>query len=129
MKKKKELTAQCFEKWAEYAPAVASAHKVVEIAWSPVDIETHNICMKRGSIKHGAYLTLQMGYNRPCPECSSYRTPLKGFYVGGASVHPGGMVILGPGYNVAKVVCEDLAVEWKWSDAPGIKEARERGYL
>ncbi|GBD02745.1 Phytoene desaturase (lycopene-forming) [bacterium HR19] len=126
---KKEVAKKCFEFWAEYSPDIAESTVIVEISWSPLDIENHTLTMKRGSIKHGAYTSLQMGYNRPSPECSSYRTPIEGFYLGGASTHPGGMVILGPGYNVAKVVCEDLGGEWKWEEIPSIKEAKQRGYL
>lgn len=126
---KKEFAKKCFEFWAEYSPDIAESNVIVEISWSPKDIESHTLTMKRGSIKHGAYTSLQMGYNRPNPECSSYRTPIKGFYVGGASVHPGGMVILGPGYNVARVVCEDLGADWKWGELESIKEAKQRGYL
>jgi hypothetical protein len=54
---------------------------------------------------------------------------LRVFMFAGASVHPGGMVILGPGYNCAKVVCEDLGVDFKWEEHPTVKEAKKRGYL
>lgn len=126
---KKEFAEKCFELWQEYSPDLAESNVIVEISWSPKDIEAHTLTMKRGSIKHGAYTSLQMGYNRPNPECSSYRTPIDGFYVGGASTHPGGMVIFGPGYNVARIVCQDLGVDWKWEELESIKEARRRGYL
>jgi phytoene dehydrogenase-like protein len=126
---KKEVAKKAFEFWASYSPDISESSIIVEISWTPFDIENHTLTMKRGSIKHGAYTSLQMGYNRPSPDCSSYRTPIEGFYVAGASVHPGGMVILGPGYNCAKVVCEDLGVEFKWEEHPTIKEAKKRGYL
>jgi phytoene dehydrogenase-like protein len=84
--------------------------------------------MKRGSIKHGAYTSLQMGYNRPVPECSAYRTPIEGLYVGGASVHPGGMITMGPGYNAARTVAEDLGAPL-WEEPEMVRAARERGYL
>ena len=127
--KKKDFAKRCFDVWCEYSPDIGESRVIVELSWSPLDIERHTLTMRRGSIKHGAYTSLQMGYNRPCPECSSYRTPVKGFYVAGASVHPGGMVILGGGYNVARVVCEDLGVEWKWGEPDFVKEAKSRGYL
>jgi phytoene dehydrogenase-like protein len=117
------------ERWGEYCPALREGSIIVEIAWSPQDIEEHNAAMKRGSIKHGAYLPLQMGYNRPGPECSSYGTPIPGLYLGGASTHPGGMVILGGGYNSARKVCEDLGVPFPANLPPMISKAIERGYL
>ncbi len=120
---------KAFELWCRYAPNLRDSNIRAWVNWSPLDIEKHLPTMKRGSIKHGAYTTLQMAYNRPCPECSSYRTPIRGFYVAGASTHPGGMVILGSGYNAAKVVCEDLGLSVFWGEPEMIKKARERGYF
>jgi phytoene dehydrogenase-like protein len=126
---KKEFAKKCFDLWCEYSPDIAESNVIVEIAWSPKDIEQHTLTMKKGSIKHGRYSSLQMGYNRPSPECSSSVTPIKNFYLGGASMHPGGMVILGPGYIAAKKLCEDLGIEWKFGEPEMIKRAREKGYL
>ena len=129
VQKKKEIAKKSFELWAEYSPDIAESNIIVEISWTPLDIENHTLTMKRGSIKHGAYTSLQMGYNRPSPDCSSYRTPIRGFYIGGASTHPGGMVILGAGYNSARVVCHDLGADWKWEEPEHVREAKQRGYL
>lgn len=85
--------------------------------------------MKRGSIKHGAYISTQMGYFRPNDLCSTYRTPIKGLYVGGASVYPGGMVILGFGYNAAKVIAEDLKLNVWWKPPEYVSKAVEKGYI
>ncbi|MBI3181055.1 MAG: NAD(P)/FAD-dependent oxidoreductase [Myxococcales bacterium] len=115
--------------WASYAPNLKDANVRVSVAWSPKDIETHLPTMKRGSIKHGSYTSLQMGHNRPFPECSSYRTPLEGLYVAGASVHPGGMVILGPGYNAARVVALDLGLNVWWREPEMVQRARQAGFL
>jgi phytoene dehydrogenase-like protein len=75
---------------------------------TPVDIEAKLTTMKRGSIKHGAYNTLQMGYLRPNDLCSQSATPIPGLFVGGASMYPGGMVLGGPGYIASRVVGEFL---------------------
>jgi len=121
-------TQQCLEFWARYAPNITRARSRTRIAWSPHDIAAHLPTMKRGSIKHGAYTSLQMGYNRPLPECSGYRTPIPGLYLGGSSTHPGGMVILGAGYNSARVVAEDIGASFP--DEPEmVRRARERGYF
>ena len=71
---------------------------------TPLDIEAKLTTMKRGSIKHGAYTPLQMGYLRPNDLCSRSETPIPGLFVGGASMYPGGMVLGGPGYIAAGVV-------------------------
>jgi phytoene dehydrogenase-like protein len=75
---------------------------------TPLDIEARLTTMKRGSIKHGAYTTLQMGYLRPNDLCSQSQTPIPGLFLGGASMYPGGMVLGGPGYIAAQVVGEFL---------------------
>jgi phytoene dehydrogenase-like protein len=79
---------------------------------TPKTIEQRLPNMVRGSIKHGDYNPLQMGYNRPNTECSSSRTPIPGLYLCGASVFPGGMIIGGPGYIAAQIVCQDTAVKF-----------------
>lgn len=120
---------KCIQAWGRYAPNILKANTRVRIPWSPLDIEREIPSMKRGAIKHGAYLTLQMGYNRPSPDCSGYRTPIRGLYVAGASVHPGGMVILGPGYNAARVVAADLGLKGMPPEDATIAQARSKGYL
>ncbi len=78
---------------------------------TPVDIEQKLTTMKHGSIKHGAYSILQLGYLRPNDLCSHSETPIPGLFIGGASLYPGGMVLGGPGYIAAQVVGEHLGSE------------------
>lgn len=75
---------------------------------TPVDIEEKLTTMKRGSIKHGAYTPLQMGYLRPNDLCSRSETPIPGLFLGGASMYPGGMILGGPGHLAAEVVADFL---------------------
>lgn len=126
---KQEYADRCFEKWQEYAPNLREAKVLFNFVYSPLDVERRLATMQGGSIKHGAYTSIQMGYLRPSEDCSSYRTPIRGLYVAGASVYPGGMVILGPGYNAAKVVAEDLGTEVWWTAPDYVVRAREKGYL
>jgi len=79
--------------------------------YTPLDIEAKLTTMARGSIKHGAYTPLQMGFLRPNDQCSRSETPVPGLFLGGASMYPGGMVLGGPGYLAAGVVGEHLGFE------------------
>ncbi len=124
----REFAEQRYDFWCRYAPNLKQAQSRVRITWTPRDIETHLPTMRRGSIKHGAYTSLQMGYNRPLPECSGYRTPIAGLYLAGSSVHPGGMVTMGAGYNAARVVARDIGAELL-PEPEMVRQARERGYL
>ncbi len=115
--------------WQEYAPNLAQAKVILRYAYPPTYIEQKLVNMVRGSFKHGAYISIQMGYFRPNIDCSSYRTPIKNLYLGGASTYPGGMVLLANGYNVAGVVAEDLALNRWWAEPDFVKEAHEKGLV
>jgi len=110
--------------------ANADKIKIVEAyAESPLDTERRFRTMGRGGIKHGAYSVLQMGVYRPNDLCSRYRTPIRGLYVGGSSVYPGGMITAGPGYNVANIVADDLGLKKWWTPPDYIMKAKEKGYI
>lgn len=126
---KQEYSDQCLEAWKEYAPNLNDALVLFDFQYSPVDIERRLADMKRGSFKQGAYTMFQMGYLRPNDQCSQYRTPLDGLYVGGASAYPGGMILFGSGYNAAKVVAEDLGLDVWWSPPDYVLKAQEKGYI
>ncbi len=115
--------------WAEYAPNLAEATVVRDYVNTPAYIEAKLPNMVRGSIKHGAYVTTQMLSNRPNIDCSSHRTPIEDLYMAGASVWPGGMVLLAGGYNAAGVVADDLGLERWWSEPDFVVEARAKGLV
>jgi phytoene dehydrogenase-like protein len=81
---------------------------VLRREYPPTHIEAKLTTMAHGSIKHGAYNPVQMGYFRPNDHCSQVQTPIPGLYVAGASVYPGGMILGGPGYLGANVVSDRL---------------------
>jgi phytoene dehydrogenase-like protein len=117
------------EAWSEYAPNLADATIVRQYVNHPKHIEAKLPNMKRGSIKHGAYVPTQMLSNRPNADCSSYRTPIENLYLAGASVWPGGMILLGGGYNAAGVVADDLGLDRWWSEPGYVVEARKKGLV
>ncbi len=104
-----------------------------KIKWTaittPADIQNKFANMVKGGYKQGAYHPLQMGYLRPNQDCSQNRTPIKGLYVGGASVYPGGMVLFGPGYNCANSIAEDFEIDKWWKEPDMVTRARENGYI
>ena len=61
----------------------------------------------RGNVMHVEMSLDQMFFFRPLPELASYRTPVRGLYLTGASMHPGGGVFGASGYNTARVVLSD----------------------
>jgi len=107
-----------------------SRDKILETYMTtPVDIQNKFVNMVKGGYKQGAYHPLQMGYLRPNQDCSHYTTPIKNFYVGGASVAPGGMIIWGPGYNCANTIAQEHGIEKWWKEPEMVATAREEGYI
>jgi len=124
-----ELGRQCLETLRKYAPNMNEETILEKRVFTPQGIEDKFPDMVQGSYKQGGYLPLQMGFQRPNDECSQYRTPVKNLYLGGASTHPGGCVIWGPGYLAAETVAEDLNVKKWWPESDIVKKAREKGVL
>ena len=50
----------------------------------------------------------QLFFQRPVSGYADYRTPLKGLYICGSSMHPGGGVSGIPGYNAAREIMKDM---------------------
>ena len=73
----------CLATLARYAD-VETAAVVLRRENTPLDIEQRLVTMHRGSYKHGAYTSLQLGYLRPNDQCSCNETPIEGLFVGGA---------------------------------------------
>ncbi|MBU1054886.1 MAG: NAD(P)/FAD-dependent oxidoreductase [Proteobacteria bacterium] len=128
--REKEITEKFMDMWASYSTNFKSAYMDVHTSTtSPLDVERRFATMKRGSFKHGAYTAFQLGSNRPNPLCSSYRTPIPGLYVNGASTYPGGMILGACGYVAASAIVEDLGMGKWWSDPDCVIQAREKGLL
>ena len=115
---KADIEAKVMETWGQYATNLNGNNLIMKASESPLDIERRIPCMKNGSIKHGEYNPLQMGYFRPNDLCSKTNTPIEGLYVCGASTYPGGLIIGGPGYIAANKIAEDMGVTkwWQYSD-------------
>lgn len=88
-----------------YAPNMRG--KIIDrFIQSPLDLE-RRLGLLRGNVMHVEMSFDQMFFFRPIPELASYRTPVRGLYLTGASMHPGGGVFGASGYNTARVVLKD----------------------
>ncbi len=120
--RKQEIEDRVMTTWSGYAANANGDNLIMKSSETPADIERRIPCMKHGSIKHGEYNPLQMGYFRPNDMCSRTSTPIEGLYVCGASTYPGGLVIGGPGYIAANKIAEDMGVQKWWSYSERIKK-------
>lgn len=117
----KQLEEAALAKWQRVAPNFTRDKMRIIRHETPVDIEIRFPNMRRGSVKHGDYNPLQLGFFRPNPECSSSATPIAGLYLCGASTYPGALITGGPGYNAANKVAEDLGVKKWWTPPPHVQ--------
>ncbi len=74
---------------------------------NPAQTESDNPSLVDGDLGGGTYELDQQLLFRPAPELCRHRTPLKGLYVTGASVHPGGSVHGMGGRSAARALLAD----------------------
>jgi phytoene dehydrogenase-like protein len=74
---------------------------------STLDLETI-YGLTESDIFHGRHDLDQLFSLRPHPKAAQYRTPIRGLYLCGSGVHPGGGVSGAPGHNAARRVIADL---------------------
>jgi len=109
-----ETAEKMLEKFREYAPNVTKDNILGRFAYSPKDIEEYLPDMVSGDICQGKICPEQLGYNRPWPGMSGYRTFIDRLYLCGAAAHPGGHATGAPGYNAANAIAEDLGIAKWW---------------
>jgi len=96
---------KCYDLVCQYAPNM-KGKMIDRYIQTPDRIEElHGLL--RGNVMHLEMSLDQMFFFRPLPEMASYRTPLKGLYLTGASTHPGGGVFGASGRSAAQVVIQD----------------------
>ena len=88
-----------------YAPNMPDS-VLARAVLTPLDLETR-FGITEGNIFHGDLSLAQMFHMRPLPDCSQYRTPIRGLYLCGAGTHPGGGVTGAPGHNAARMILKD----------------------
>lgn len=93
------------EELCEYAPNLKD-HILDRAIITPLDLEREYL-ITGGNIFHGQMFLDQLFSARPLSSLSSYRTPIRGYYLCGVGMHPGGGVMGASGHNAAKVMLAD----------------------
>lgn len=112
-----------------YAPGITEAVTETYLK-SPVDLQEENGLI-RGHLMHLDMALDQLFMFRPLPELANYRTPIRGLYLTGASMHPGGGVSGAPGKNTATIILRDLAARrsHRWARPLGLAVGGAAGAL
>jgi beta-carotene ketolase (CrtO type) len=92
----------------KFAPNMTDDNIISMYIESPVDI--YDRCGLWGGSGFD-HLMHQMGWFRPNPELSHYKTPIRGLHITGPGTHPGGSVRLSNGYNTAQQVLKDFGMK------------------
>lgn len=99
------------------APGFAGSVEAVHVQ-TPVDLE-RELGLLRGNVMHVEMELDALFSLRPLPELAGHRTPVPGFYLTGASTHPGGGVSGASGRSAAGVVLADArSAGWAASRLP-----------
>jgi phytoene dehydrogenase-like protein len=91
---------------SQYAPRLSAAVVKQELL-SPLDFEQMHGCPE-GQLYHAALGLDQTLWMRPTPDLAHYRTPIRGLYLCGPGMHPGGGILGAAGANAARVIVSDL---------------------
>ncbi len=94
---------------AQYAPNVAEPGYVIgQLNETPLYLE-RELGLLQGNVMHLEMSVDQMFMLRPALSMGTYRGPVKGLYLTGASTHPGGGIMGAAGRNAAAAVLHDLS--------------------
>jgi phytoene dehydrogenase-like protein len=103
---KENFRKTVFSTIEKYAPDFSSDVIEAQVLVAP-DIE-RILNMPNGHIFHGELSPDQLFFQRPVSGYADYRTPIRGLYVCGSSMHPGGGVSGIPGHNAAREILKDI---------------------
>lgn len=88
-----------------FAPGFSNDIIAEDLLIAP-DIEAR-VNLPQGHIFHGELSADQLFFQRPVSGYADYRTPIRGLYICGSSMHPGGGVSGIPGHNAAREILRD----------------------
>lgn len=101
-----EVCDSMIDTFEQYAPGTRG--KIVgQLFQHPEWLERH-LGLYRGNVMHLEMSIDQMFAARPFLGAGSYRSPIQGLYLTGASTHPGGGIMGASGRNAARVLLKDL---------------------
>lgn len=103
-----EFEREIIKQWQIYAPNMRRDNVIACRIYTPYDIQCMHPNMHEGSIACGDMIISQMDRFRPTPELSSYRTPIKNFYLCSSATHNGVGTGRGCSYNCFQVICKDF---------------------
>jgi len=102
---------EIIKQWQIYAPNMKEDNVIASRIYTPYDIFKLHPNMHEGSIACGDMIISQLDRFRPIPEMSSYRTPIKNFYLCSSATHNGVGTGRGCSYNCFQIICKDFGLQ------------------
>ncbi len=117
LRMKKEIEMKFVKEWGKYAPNVNEENFIAAWIATPDDVVNRNPCMPQGGWGGLDAHYECSGRNRPMPELSSQRTPIKNYYMTGMCMHPAHGIGRGQSYNCYKLIAQDFNLKYKpWEE-------------
>jgi phytoene dehydrogenase-like protein len=111
--RKEQQALRQLERVRRVAPSLTDDAILATLIKAPEDIEASNRHMIHGTFHGGDRGPAQTGGQRPAPGWGQHRMPIRGLYQTGGTTHPGGSITGAPGRNAARVLLEDLGLNWE----------------
>lgn len=108
---KEQFKKNIFKQIEAFAPGFSDDVIKAQLLLAP-DIEA-NVGLPMGHIFQGELSPDQLFFQRPISGYADYRTPIKGLYICGSSMHPGGGVSGIPGHNAAREILIDQGMKMR----------------
>lgn len=102
-----DVADRMIDQFETYAPGIRD-HIVGQLFQHPAWLEDR-LGLFRGNVMHLEMSIDQMFAGRPTLGLASYRGPVDGLYLTGASTHPGGGIMGAAGRNAARTILSDLS--------------------
>jgi phytoene dehydrogenase-like protein len=117
LRMKKEIEFRMVEEWGKYAPNVTMDNFLGGWIATPDDVVNRNPCMPQGGWGGLDSHYECSGRNRPMPELSKQRMPIKNYYMCGMACHPAHGIGRGNSYNCYKLIAQDFGLKYKpWEE-------------
>lgn len=107
-----DVSAANLAQLRRYAPNLSDDVLLDAAIKTPLDLERMNAHNWHGTCHGGDMGPAQSGALRPAAGWAQHRMPIPGLYQTGATTHPGGSVSAAPGRNAARVLLDDLGLDF-----------------
>lgn len=113
LRMKREIVGRMLAEWRRYAPNLTEENLLGAWIATPDDVVNRNPCMPQGGWGALDADASRLGRLRPFPEISSYRLPVKNYYLCSSAAHSAHGIGRGSSYNCYKVIAKDFNLSYR----------------